>query len=128
MSEQQLLSTPENQSPSRTQRVFRPAVDIVETPSGVSVVAEVPGVDEANLDVTIERNTLTIRGHVPAADIGGMTPTHLEYETGDYERRFTIGEDLDPETVDATLKDGLLTVTLQRKQERGPKKVEIKTA
>ena len=55
--------------------VFRPSVDILESPADVVLVADVPGVDEAHLDVTLDKNVLTIRGKVETPAFEGYTPS-----------------------------------------------------
>ena len=69
--------------------VYRPAVDIVDGPSEVVVWADVPGVDETHLDVTLDKNVLTIRGTVEPTTFEGFPPYQTEYGVGNFERTFT---------------------------------------
>lgn len=107
---------------------FRPAVNILASEQAFELSVEMPGVDEEGVDVTIEKNVLTIRGRVQPPQFDGLSPIHREYGVGDYRRSFTLAEDIDPDTVEAEIRNGLLTLKLTRRQPAGPKKVKIKGA
>jgi HSP20 family protein len=106
--------------------VFQPAVDIRETDSGVDLFVEMPGVDDSNVDVTLENNRLTIHGSVEAPSFDGLAAVRTEYQVGNYERSFAISEEIDQSSIDATVRNGLLTIHLQRRKEAGPQKVNVK--
>lgn len=112
--------------PNRT--VFRPAADIVETAGGFEVVVDLPGAREEDIDVTIERDVLSIRGSVSPAENGEFEEIHSEFRVGDYFRRFTLPDNLDRDSIDASLKDGVLTLKFSRVAEAGPKKVAVRSA
>lgn len=108
--------------------VFVPRTDIYETPDGVVLVSEMPGVAPDALDITLERRVLTIRGHGVGQPHAGYRPIYAEYADGDYERAFTLSEDLDPEHIEAELKNGLLTLTLRKAEPAKARKIGIKAA
>ncbi len=104
----------------RARRVFAPAVDIVETHEDIWVLADMSGVNQDNVEVTLEKNVLTIRGRVQGPTLEGYTLDYAEYEGGDYERTFTLTEDIDREKIEATMKQGVLHLRLPK---AGPARV-----
>jgi HSP20 family molecular chaperone IbpA len=116
----------ENRSESR--RTFRPAADVLTTPKGVVLRVDLPGAKETDVDVTVDADILTIRAQVdPPAD-DGLTPLMTEYRIGDYERKFRISKDVERESIDATFRNGVLTLNLIRTPLPGPAKVKVKGA
>jgi len=120
----------ESASPNGTERikarkVYVPAVDILETDQSLLLVSEMPGVDDAGVDVTIEKNILTIKGtvsdHVPA----GYKLSYEEYGIGDYERSFTLPNEIDRNGVEATIKNGVLKLTLPKVKQAATRKVAV---
>lgn len=107
-------------------RTFKPVADVVESNDGVTLTIDLPGVAEENVDVTLEENVLTVRGRVEPPMFEGMERVVGEFEVGDYERRFTISDKLDHDSIDATLKNGVLTIRLLRAKAAGAKKVVVK--
>lgn len=109
-------------------RIFRPLSDIVETDEGVTLMLEMPGVAAENVDVTLEKRVLTIRGKVQAARPEKLQLAYAEYGEGDFERTFTLSDDFDPDKIGASVSNGVLTVTLPRAAEAQPKKIAVKAA
>jgi HSP20 family protein len=105
--------------------VFRPSVDILESPTDVVLVADVPGVDEAHLDVTLDKNVLTIRGKVEPTSFEGYTPVRTEYGVGDFERVFTVSDDVNREAIEATVKDGVLQMKLPKTAQSARRKINV---
>jgi HSP20 family protein len=105
--------------------VFRPSVDILESPSDVVLVADVPGVDESHLDVTLDKNVLTIRGKVETPAFEGYTPVRTEYGVGDFERVFTVSDDVNREGIEATVKDGVLQMRLPKTAQSARRKINV---
>ena len=105
---------------------FVPAVDIFENNDQITIVAEMPGVQVEGIDVSLEDDLLTIRGMRQTDELPEARTLLQEYETGHYLRRFTVAEIIDQDNVQASLKDGLLTVILSKKAPAKPKKIEIK--
>lgn len=111
--------------PTKPARQFVPAVDIFETESAVTVVAEMPGVDKAGVDINLEDDTLTIKGLRVAEQGAGETMLLHEYETGHYIRRFTISEAIDRARIEAKMADGILTLTLPKVEQAKPRRIEV---
>jgi HSP20 family molecular chaperone IbpA len=126
--EKQEAQTPERVERARPARVFTPRVDIRETKETIVVEADMPGVAEEDIDITLEQNVLTLRGTVQDHAPEGYACTYREYAVGDYERAFTITEDVDRDRIDATMKNGVLTLTLPKARPEPAKKISVKSA
>jgi HSP20 family protein len=111
-----------------TPKVFVPHVDIVESDSQITLVADLPGVDESTLDVTVEKNVLSLRGRVQPTLPEGFQLAYSEYEVGNFERSFTISNDIDRAGIEAVVKDGVLRLTLPKAHHAMVQKIPVKTA
>ena len=109
-------------------RIYRPLTDIVETDEGVMLMLEVPGVTAEDVDVTLEKRVLTIRGRVRPTSPEKLQLAYAEYGEGDYERTFTLSDDFDPEKIGASASQGVLTVALPRAAEAQPRKITVKAS
>ncbi len=113
------------------QRVGTPPVDIVEKDNAYEVTADVPGFDEKNIEIKLVNGALFIKGERKAETEEKKEGYYLsEREFGSFERHFELPEGVDPDKIEASLKKGVLTVTLPKKPEaqRPAKKIEIKPA
>lgn len=117
--------TPET---TRGGRVYRPLTDIVETPDGVTLMLEMPGVAAEDVDVTLEQRVLTIRGAVRETQPEKLQLAYAEYGEGDFERAFTMSDDFDADRIEAQVSHGVLSVTLPRAPEAKPKKITVKAS
>jgi HSP20 family molecular chaperone IbpA len=95
---------------------FVPRVDIYETNDAIFVAADMPGVDETSVDITLENDVLTINGYVQPVEPEGYHLAYTEYRVGDYERRFALSNKIDQERIEATMKDGVLRLHLPKAQ------------
>jgi len=110
---------------TKPEQYFVPAVDIYETDQNVTVVAEMPGVNSENVDISLEDDILTIRGSKLPEQPAGTRVLLKEYESGSYLRRFTLAETIDQDKIKASMSDGMLTVVLPKAEPAKPKKIEI---
>ena len=108
--------------------VFRPETDIYETEEQVVIVADMPGVAPDSVDITLERRVLTIRGHVDAKPPEGYRQIYTEYGVGDFERVFTLSETIDQEKIQASQKDGVLTLVLPKAEALKPKRIDVRAS
>ncbi len=106
--------------------VFIPVVDIYETNDEIILTAEMPGVDEKTIDVTLDNDILTIRGRTADQRPEGFELVYSEYETGDFERSFSINESIDADKIEAQYHNGVLTVKLPKAEPAKAKKIEVK--
>jgi HSP20 family protein len=97
-----------------------PVVDIFEDAHQITVQAEMPGVSRDTLNVQADRNELLIEGDMQIDMPTGMAALYADLQTTKYRRTFVLSGELETERIEATLKDGLLTV-------RVPKRVEFRT-
>src|SRR5262252_3278610 len=108
--------------------VFVPPADIYETRANIVVLAEMPGVAPDGVDITLERRVLTIRGRNAGREHTGYQRVYNEYADGDYERVFTLSENIDRDRIEATLKDGVLHLVLPKAESAKPRKIELKAS
>lgn len=106
-----------------------PAVDIVDKTEAYEVVAELPGMDEKNIDVKLVNGRLTIKGEKRDEKEEKKKDYHLhERSFGSFERSFALPDEVDADKIVASFNKGVLTVTLPKKPEavKPEKKIEIK--
>lgn len=109
---------------TRERRAFVPRVDIYETDSHINVVADMPGVGPESVDITLEKNVLTINGYVEPSHPEGYALAYAEYRVGDFTRSFSLSNQIDQEAIEATVKDGVLRLQLP-KVEPTSKKISV---
>lgn len=105
--------------------VFIPAADIFETPDAVLIRCDMPGVAEADLEITLSNKVLALSGKQLEPDRGGLETNACEYLTGIYRRSFNINRDLDESAVRARMKDGVLEIELPKAKEARPRRIPI---
>lgn len=103
-----------------------PAVDISENEQGILLRAEMPGVSKDRLEVHADRNGLSIRGDVSIEMPQGMQALYADVQATRYQRSFTLSGELDPERIDAQLKDGVLTLQIPKRAEFQPRRIEVR--
>jgi len=118
--------SPEKGERTRTRRVYTPAVDIIERKDDIIVIADMPGVDEKSVDITIEKNVLTISGAVEAVIPENRTMYVNEYGIGDYQRVFTLTDEVDKEKIQASAKNGVLRIVLPKAEALKTRKIAVK--
>ena len=105
--------------------VARPAVSSVYEKDGqVILLMEMPGVSKENLDIHIEENQLIVHGEVENSLSG--TYRLRERKNGPFHMAYTIDETIDREKVEASIKDGILSVVLDRKETEKPRRIQVK--
>lgn len=103
-----------------------PALNVGGTPQSVEMYAFAPGLDPASLDVQIEKGTLTLSGERKAANVPEKATVHInERFAGRFRRVVSLPEDVDPASVTAKYRDGVLHVRIQRKEEAQPRRISI---
>ena len=104
---------------------WTPPADVSETEESFVVVAEVPGVRRADVDVAATHDTLTIKGHRAGPGCDPEAYVRLERGHGQFVRRFTFPVDLAVDRVEADFKDGILTVTAPKATDVSGRRVEV---
>lgn len=111
----------------RRRPVVRPPADIFESERAFHLQMDLPGADRDSVEITIDRNVLTVRARRAAEDAReGLAPVWREYEEADYERSFTLGTGVDREHVEATVKHGVLSLVLPKAKEAQPRRIQVK--
>ena len=131
MSEKQDVTRRETTgAPSRNepQTVLRPPVDIYEDDEGITLHADMPGVTREDLEIRVDNDTLLIEGDSPIELPEGMQPLYADVRSTRYRREFGLSGELDTEAIDASLKDGVLSLRIPKRAEVRPRKIEVRTA
>ena len=110
-------------------RVWVPAIDLIEKKDAYIVRAELPGVDRSAIDITFEKNILTISGQKSAlieAKEEELRVFAAERVSGSFSRSLRMPDYIDGDKIGAEYKDGLLTVTIPKAELAQPRKIEVK--
>jgi HSP20 family protein len=106
--------------------VFRPDVDIIEQKDAFVVTADLPGVDDRQVDVRLENGLLTIDGSLAAAPDSAWTPLTAEYRFGGFHREFRLSEAIDTDEIEARMTDGVLELRLPKRSQHRPRQVSVR--
>ena len=126
-SDKQEVTTMSDAERTRARKAYIPRADIYETAQDIVVVADMPGVDENSVDITLEKNILTINGYVEPEAPEIYSLAHAEYEVGDYERSFTLSNQIDQDKIEATVQNGVLRLRLPKAGPAKAKKIVVKS-
>lgn len=102
-----------------------PAVDVVEGPQGVTLLADLPGVTRDKLEISINDGTLSIEAQPSIPTPAGLRLQHAEVREPCFARSFALGAEFDSTKVEASLKDGVLKLIIPRKEEAHPRRIEV---
>lgn len=116
---------PEKGEFTRERRLYTPSVDIIERKDDIVVIADMPGVDEKSIDITLEKNVLTIYGTVKADIPENNRLIVSEYGMGDYQRVFTLPDEIDKNNIQATVDSGVLNLTLRKAESARTRKIPV---
>lgn len=104
-----------------------PPVDVVEDEAGITVVADLPGATRESLALRVDGDTLTIEAPLGLDLSPDMEPVYAEVRAGHYRRSFSLSRELDREGIEASLKDGVLTLRLPRQAQARPRRIEVRS-
>jgi len=110
----------------RDRKAFVPRVDIYETDDQIVLAADVPGVDQDSVEITLEKSLLTVNGYVEPEAPEGYDIAYAEYDVGDFERSFRLSNQIDQEKIEATVKDGVLRLVLPKIGPAKTRKIAVK--
>ena len=105
--------------------LFIPAVDILEDPTGITMVADMPGVDGKNVDIDLKDNQLTITGRIEPVEGEKEVSLYKEFLYGDYIRQFTLSYVIDQNKITAKMEDGVLRLILPKGEKMKPQKIKV---
>jgi HSP20 family protein len=124
--EKQQLAKPQEQT--RPGRYFVPDVNIYEFDESLKLWADMPGVKEQDVNVTLKDGVLTIVGQVATDMYTGLRPLYTEYNIGNYHREFSLNETIDESKIRARLRNGVLELELPKKEKAKPRQIEVRSA
>ncbi|HEY4297438.1 MAG TPA: Hsp20/alpha crystallin family protein [Paraburkholderia sp.] len=112
------------QATTRSTRVI-PAVDIFEDSHGITLYADLPGVARERLDVRVQDSNLIIEAEAAVPTPANLRLQHGEFRDPHFSRAFTLSPDFDVSRIDAQLRDGVLKLTIPRRDAAKPRRIEV---
>ena len=107
------------------QRAVLPAVDVFEDATGITLLADMPGVPRDQLELKVEGDALLIEGAVQPSTPDGLEAIYAEVRVPRYRRSFTLSRELDTARIEANLKDGVLTLRIPKQAHAQPRRIEV---
>lgn len=120
------LTSPQSGEHTRNRRVFVPSADVYETQEAIVVLADMPGVNENSIDITLEKNVLTLNGFTSPTVEQNMRLIYCECPEGNYRRVFLLSEEVDRDRIEATVKNGVLKLILPKSAKAQARKIPVK--
>lgn len=117
--------TSEDLERTRERQCFVPRTDIYETDDEIVVIADIPGVDQDSIDITLENNILTIEAYTFHDPYSGLDLVYSEYTPGDFQRSFRISSEIDGDKIEASVNHGGLRMRLPKKDIAKTKKIKV---
>ena len=106
-------------------RSVLPRVDVFEDESGITLLADLPGVPRDKLELKVEGDTLLVEGTIEPQTPDGLEAVYAELRVPRYRRTFTLSRELDTQRIDANLKDGVLTLRIPRQEHAQPRRITV---
>jgi HSP20 family protein len=106
--------------------VLRPPVDIYEDANGITLMADMPGVSRDRLTIEVDKDMLLVEGEARIDMSEGMEALYADVRSTRYRRSFTLSGELETDQIDASLKDGVLSVRIPKRAEVRPRKIEVR--
>ncbi len=103
-----------------------PPVDIVEDPNGITLRADLPGVAKENLSIAVDGENLTLEGAVGLGEAQNLQSVYAEVRVNRYRRGFVLSRDLDTDRIDASMKNGVLTLRIPKREQAKPRRIAVK--
>lgn len=125
--DQQPAARREGDQPVR-RMTLTPAVDVFEDSQGITLWADLPGVTKNKLEVKVHDGNLYIEAEAVVPTPAGLRLQHAEIREPRYARAFSLSPDFDTSKIDANLQDGVLRLTIPRRDEARPRRIEVQTS
>jgi HSP20 family protein len=110
------------------ERSFSPAIDVVENPDSYGIVCDLPGVDLKDVEISVTGSIVTLKGEKRrATERGNRRNFRGEFAYGKFQRTVQLPLAIEPEKVEAVLKDGVLRIILPKREELKPRQISVKT-
>jgi HSP20 family protein len=117
---------PRNDGKALEQPFVVPPVDVFENESGITLLADLPGVSRDRLGVRVDGDTLILEAIASTPEPQEMQLVYGEAQYPSYRRQFTLSRELDASRIEASLKDGVLTLAIPKLEEAKPRRVEVR--
>ncbi len=118
----------EVQTKKQPEVFLRPLVDVYENETGLTLKADLPGVSNDKLNIHVDKDTLLIEGEVNISMPENLEASYADVRATHYRRSFTLSPELETEKIDASLKDGVLSLHIPKREQFKPRKIEVRTA
>ena len=115
----------EKQGVPQTVATYVPDVDILEDSERIRLIADIPGASQADVEVTVENNVLTINAAAAVTGPEGCTLAGQEYGVGNYHRDFALSDAVSVDGITAKVKHGVLEVVIPKREEVKTRKIKI---
>jgi HSP20 family protein len=135
---QEIRTTEQNQQPQASQqqptqqrereRALVPRVDVYEDETGITLLADLPGVPKEQLELKVEGDTLQLDAAVATQTPERLQPVYAEVRVARYRRAFTLSRELDTGRIDANLKDGVLTLRIPKHEHAQPRRIQVQVS
>ena len=125
--DQEAIARREGNQPAR-RMTLTPAVDIFEDSQGITLWADLPGVTRDKLDVKVHDGNLYIEAEAVVPTPAGLRLQHAEIREPRFARAFSLSPDFDTSKIDANLQNGVLKLTIPRRDEARPRQIEVQTS
>ncbi len=127
------LEKKEEQAPAENQirqvhRTIKPRIDLYEAGETIMLLADMPGVIEDDVEITLEKDRLTIRGSVEDRVPAGYRAVYSEHYLANYERSFVLSNEIDRENIEASFKNGVLRLSLPKAETAKARKIAVTSA
>ena len=106
--------------------VLRPPVNVFEDAEGITLEADMPGVSKDQLTLKVDRDSLLVEGDIHFDMPEGMEALHADIRATRYSRSFALSHELDTESIEASLKDGVLRLHISKRAEVRPRKIAVR--
>ena len=110
---------------ARDKRSMVPRVDVLEDESGITLLADLPGVPKDGVDLKVEGDTLLIEGAVTTPTPEGLRSVYAEVRIPRYRRAFTLSRELDSSHIEANMKDGVLSLRIPKQEHAKPRRISV---
>lgn len=112
----------------RREETLLPPVDIIEEPNALKLVADMPGVTHETLKVELDNNVLSLEGDIALDMPEGLSALHAEVRGKRFARRFSLSHEVDSDAITASIVNGVLTLTLPKKDSHRTRRIEVQAA
>ena len=117
----------EVQKQQESEIVLRAPVDIYENAEGITLLADMPGVNKDSLSLQVDKDSLIVEGEARIDMPEGMEALYADVRSTRYQRSFALSGELETDRIEASLKDGVLRIHIPKRAEARPRKIEIHT-